>query len=131
MYTLTGSWNIDHAVAREALLATSHHRGADVVALSSAIGDFVGLRGRAYAAYRSGLGPDGTRLPEDFGMVVNAVVVFADAFNAAPTPDPCAPPQGAPRPWPVPAHRRPAPPSAPPRPWRPCPPKFRSPPLPV
>jgi len=78
VYTLTGSWNIDHAVAREALLATSHHRGADVVALSSAIGDVVGLRGRAYAAYRTGLGPDGTRLPEDFGMVVNAVVVFAD-----------------------------------------------------
>lgn len=49
-----------------------------MVALSSAIGDFVGLRDRAYAAYRTGLGPDGTRLPEDFGMVVNAVVVFAD-----------------------------------------------------
>lgn len=78
VYTLTGRWDIDHAVAREALLATSHHRGADVVALSSAIGEFVGLRGRAYAAYRAGLGPDGTRLPEDFAMVVNAVVVFAD-----------------------------------------------------
>ena len=78
MYTLTNSRNIDHAVAREALLATSNHRGADVVALSSAIGDFVGLRSRAYAAYRSGLGPDGTRLPEDFGTVVNAVVAFAD-----------------------------------------------------
>jgi hypothetical protein len=78
VYMLTGSRNINHAVAREALLATSNHRGADVVALSSALGDFVGLRGRAYAAYRTGLGPDGTRLPEDFGMVVNAVVVFAD-----------------------------------------------------
>ena len=78
VYTLTGNRNIDHAAAREALLATSNHRGADVVALSRAIGDFVGWRGRAYAAYRAGLGPDGTRLPEDFGMVVNAVVAFAD-----------------------------------------------------
>jgi hypothetical protein len=87
VYTLTGSWNLDHALAREALLATSHHRGADVVALSSTIGDIVGMRGRAYAAYRTGLGPDGTRLPEDFGMVVNAVVVFADrlAEEAPPT----------------------------------------------
>ena len=86
VYTLTGSWSIDHTAAREALLATSHHRGADVVALSSAIGDFVGLRHRAYAAYRTGLGPDGTRLPEDFGMVVNAVVVFADRLaNEAPS----------------------------------------------
>jgi len=78
VYTLTGNRNIDHAVAREALLATSNHRGADVVALSSAIGDFVGLRARAYAAYRTRLGPDGTKLPEDFAMVVSAVVLFAD-----------------------------------------------------
>src|SRR6185503_3412808 len=32
VYTLTGSWNIDHADAREALLATSRYRGANVVA---------------------------------------------------------------------------------------------------
>ena len=44
------------------LLATSHHRGANVVALSSVIGDFVDLRRRAYAAYRAGLGPDAANM---------------------------------------------------------------------
>ncbi len=62
VYTLTGGWNMDHAVVREALLATSHHRGVNVVALSSVIGDFVDLRRRAYAAYSAGLGPDAANM---------------------------------------------------------------------
>lgn len=87
LYALTGNHDLTHAAARAALLATCRHRGTDVVELSTAIGDIVELRGRAYAAYRTGLGPDGAGLPEDFAIVVNAVITFADplAADAAPT----------------------------------------------
>lgn len=87
LYTLTGNHNMTHAAARAALLATCRHRGTDVDTLSTAIGDIIEVRGRAYAAYRAGLGPDGAGLPKDFGEVVNTVVTFADplATAAAPT----------------------------------------------
>jgi hypothetical protein len=78
VYTLTGTHSVTHAAARNALLATAAHRQIDVVPLSSAIGNFVELRSGTYSAYRSGLGPDGHALPTDFGIVVHAVVVFAD-----------------------------------------------------
>ncbi|MBV9823758.1 MAG: nucleotidyl transferase AbiEii/AbiGii toxin family protein [Actinobacteria bacterium] len=78
LYTLTGTRDLLHAAVREALLATSAHRQAGLVPLSSVLGNLVGLRARAYAAYRTGLGPDGGKLPEDFSTVVSAVVTFAD-----------------------------------------------------
>ncbi len=87
MYMLTGNHDLTHATARAALVATCLHRGTDVVELSTAIGDVVGLRDRTYTAYRTGLGRDSAKLPEDFDTVVNMVVAFADplATEAAPS----------------------------------------------
>ncbi|HZC51429.1 MAG TPA: hypothetical protein VE441_02890 [Mycobacterium sp.] len=36
------------------------------------------MRDATYAAYRSGLGPDGHQVPADFQHVVQAVIDFAD-----------------------------------------------------
>jgi hypothetical protein len=68
-------------------LATSNHRRADLVALSTVTGGIGDVRSRTYIAYRNGLGPDGARLPADFSTVVDAVIAFADrlAENASPT----------------------------------------------
>ena len=56
IYTLTGNQDLTHAGVREALLATSSHRRAEVVALSTVIRDIVTVRGRTYTAYRNGAG---------------------------------------------------------------------------
>jgi Nucleotidyl transferase AbiEii toxin, Type IV TA system len=86
VYTLIGSRPVAHAGVREALLATTTHRGTDVVALSTVIGDLVALRSQTYQAYRSGLGPDGETLPA-VPEVVDTVATFADrlAETAPPT----------------------------------------------
>lgn len=78
VYTLTGTHNVTHAAAREALLATAAHRQIAVVPLSTAIGNLIEMRAGSYTAYRSGLGPDGQQLPADFEIVVRAVAAFAD-----------------------------------------------------
>lgn len=86
VYTLTGDRAISHSTARAALIATANHRGTDVVALSSVIGDIIELRRRSYDAYRAGLGLDGATLPRDFATVVQAVLAFADRLADATTP---------------------------------------------
>ena len=86
IYTLTGDRHISHSATRGALIATASHRGTDVVALSSAIGDLIESRRRAYDAYRAGLGPDGAALPQEFATVVQAVLAFADRLTDAATP---------------------------------------------
>lgn len=78
VYTLTGMHSVTHAATSGALLATAGHRGTALVPLSDALGNLVELRARTYAAYRSGLGPDGAHLPDDFDVVVRAVATFAD-----------------------------------------------------
>lgn len=78
VFTLTGMQSVTHAAAREALIATGAYREVALVPLSGAIGNLVGLRAPTYAAYRAGLGPDGSDLPEDFDVVVRAVATFAD-----------------------------------------------------
>ncbi len=80
VYTLTGSHTVGHAAARQALIATAAHRAVAIVALSTAIGNLTELRANTYAAYRSGLGPDGQHLPPDFQTVVRGVAVFADGL---------------------------------------------------
>lgn len=54
--------------------------------MTAVIGQLVSLRGAAYVAYRSSLGPDGYRLPEQFEAVVNDVIGFADLLLAAADP---------------------------------------------
>ena len=86
VYTLTSDRAISHSDARDALIATASHRGTDVVALSSAIGNLIELRRRSYDAYRTGLGPDGAALPREFAAVVKAVLAFADRLTDSATP---------------------------------------------
>ncbi|WP_375503661.1 nucleotidyl transferase AbiEii/AbiGii toxin family protein [uncultured Jatrophihabitans sp.] len=78
VFTLTGLHSVTHAGARKALTATGAYRNVVLVPLSGAIGNLVELRARTYAAYRAGLGRDGTHLPSDFDVVVRAVASFAD-----------------------------------------------------
>jgi hypothetical protein len=80
IYTIAGSQPIEQAAARKALIETARYRGASIVALSAVVGDLVRLRGSSYAAYRSGLGPDGRHLPAEFDAVVREVVKFADGL---------------------------------------------------
>jgi hypothetical protein len=75
---LTGRHGIEHAAAREALLATARFRGLDAVPLSPAVDNLISLRRQAYAAHRTSLGPDGAFLPAEFSEVVHAVITFAD-----------------------------------------------------
>lgn len=86
IYTLTADRDISHSAARAALIATASYRGTDLVALSSVIGDLIELRRASYDAYRAGLGPDGTALPQEFATVVQAVLAFADRLTDAATP---------------------------------------------
>jgi hypothetical protein len=86
IYTLTGDRDISHSAARGALIATASHRGTDVVALSSVIGDLIESRRRAYDAYRAGLGPDGAALPQEFAIVAQVVLAFADRLTDAAAP---------------------------------------------
>ena len=83
IYTLTGQHDVTHTAVRAALAATADFRSTPVIALSSAIGDFVDLRQAAYAAYRAALGPDGTDLPAGLGEVVRAVLAFSDPLAAS------------------------------------------------
>lgn len=78
IYTLTGTHTINHATAREALVATATYRGTQLIRLSQAIGALVQLRAGTYAAYRRNLGVDGECLPRDFAETVAAVISFAD-----------------------------------------------------
>ncbi len=80
IYTLTGRHSVLHAEARRALIATAAHRGTELAALSSVLGNLAELRARTYTAYRSSLGPDGIQLPIDFSSVLDAVTAFADAL---------------------------------------------------
>jgi hypothetical protein len=59
-------------------LATAAFRDTTIRSVSDAVQDLVSLRAATYNAYRRGLGPDATRLPEHFGQVVDAVTTFAD-----------------------------------------------------
>lgn len=86
VYTLTGRRDLMHTTVREALIATCNHRRADVVALSTAVDDVVGLRSRSYRAFHTGLGSASPSLPEDFSTVVNAVIAFADRLAEAASP---------------------------------------------
>ena len=86
IYTLTGDRGISHSAARGALIATASHRGTDVVAVSSVIGDLIELRRPSYDAHRAGLGPDAAALPREFATVVHAVLAFADWLTDAATP---------------------------------------------
>ena len=65
IYALTGIHVISHRTARQALLATTAHRGTPVQPLSAAIGDFADLRRQTFEAYRAGLGSPGLQLPAD------------------------------------------------------------------
>lgn len=78
VFTLTGRYDVTHAVMREALLATAAFRGTTLQPLSEVIHGLVGLRAATYTAYRTSLGPDGTQLPAHFDDVVIAVTAFAD-----------------------------------------------------
>lgn len=78
IYTLTGTHQIDGAIARAAVESTAAFRGTTLIPLSRAIGELVALRNSAYTAYRRGLGPYGDSLPERFGDTVAAVIAFAD-----------------------------------------------------
>lgn len=81
VYTLTGRHDVEHAVMREALVATGRFRGAELRPLSAMIDNLVELRHGTYTAYRNSLGAYGDRLPAAFGDVVSAVVAFADPLT--------------------------------------------------
>jgi hypothetical protein len=78
IYTLTGSHDVDFDEMRTALVVTSTFRGTDLRPLSDAVGALVGLRSRAYTAYRQALGTYGAHLPQEFSVVVAAASTFAD-----------------------------------------------------
>ncbi|MBS3940169.1 MAG: nucleotidyl transferase AbiEii/AbiGii toxin family protein [Actinobacteria bacterium] len=78
IYTLTGQHDLTHAVMHEALHATATFRQAPLVPLSTAVDNLVELRQAAYRAYRDSLDADGEHLPDDLGVVVDAVTTFAD-----------------------------------------------------
>lgn len=78
IYTLTGIHAIDYQLARQAMLATTAHRGTSIQPLSAAVGSFAGLRRQTYSAYRNGLGASGQHLPADLKSLVDAVITFAD-----------------------------------------------------
>lgn len=80
IYTITGGQSVTHAAARTALVETAKYRGTPIAALSAVIGNLISLRAKSYAAYRSGLGPDGRHLPAEFETVVREVVAFADGL---------------------------------------------------
>jgi len=77
-YSLTGQHDLTHAVMHEALHATAEFRRAPLVPLSTVIDNLVELRQATYLAYRNSLGPDGGNLPDDLGILVDAVTTFAD-----------------------------------------------------
>jgi hypothetical protein len=85
IYTLTGTHPIQHATAREALIATAAFRGVELVPLSKAVGVLAQLRAQTFLTYRRGLGVDGEHLPKEFSEVVDAVIAFADPLNEART----------------------------------------------
>jgi hypothetical protein len=82
IYALTGIHAISHRTARQALLATTAHRGTSVQPLSAAIGNFADLRRQTYDAYRASLGSPGLQLPAKLGSLVRAVTAFADPLAA-------------------------------------------------
>lgn len=86
VYALTGTRDLTHATVREALLATSTHRRINLVPLSTVTGDIAAVRSRAYTAYRTRIGPDSAKLPENFSTVVDAVVAFADRLAEKASP---------------------------------------------
>jgi hypothetical protein len=86
IYTLTGSQNVDHGIARETLLATAASRCNTLRPLSEAVGNLVELRARIYAAYRNSLGQYGEHLPERFEEVVAAAALFADPLTTEASP---------------------------------------------
>jgi len=69
---------ISRRTARQALLATTAHRGTPVQPLSAAIGNFAALRRQTFDAYRMNMGDVGLQLPSDLRTVVSAVTAFAD-----------------------------------------------------
>ena len=75
---MTGQHDLTHAVVGEALYATAEFRGAPRVPLSTVIDNLVELHQATYLAYRNSLGPDGDNLPDDLGILVDAVATFAD-----------------------------------------------------
>jgi len=77
IWTLTRSHDIAAADLLIALAATSEHRGVTLRPLNEVLGDYGVVRASAYTAYRRRLGPDATKLPEDFTQVVNDVIAFA------------------------------------------------------
>ena len=86
IYTLTGQHDLTHAVMGEALHATGEFRQAPLIPLSTVIDNLVELRRATYLAYRNSLGPDGDHLPDDLGVLVDAVTTFADPLTQSAAP---------------------------------------------
>lgn len=82
LWTLTGVHDVDGDQLREALEATTAHRGVQLRPLSEAVSNLGSVRAATYAAYRRRLGVDAGPLPSEFAVVVAAVIRFADAVLA-------------------------------------------------
>lgn len=81
IYTLTrGDVVIPRDELRAAARATADFRGVALRALSESLGDLAVARASTYAAYRSGLGPDGAHLPEALEEVIDAVIAFSEEY---------------------------------------------------
>ena len=91
LYNLTGTHPLDFRQTRLALLATASHRRIKLRPLSTAVGELANTRASAYRTCRTGLGADGTDLPDSFTEVITAVTTFADRLlqgRAAPDLEP-------------------------------------------
>lgn len=76
LHSLLTLHRLAYVVMHDAVTATSQFRGVTLDSPRSAFAHLVDERARTYTAYRSSLGSMGTRLPPDFGEVVELVERF-------------------------------------------------------
>ncbi|MFI6101289.1 nucleotidyl transferase AbiEii/AbiGii toxin family protein [Lentzea sp. NPDC051213] len=86
IHVLTGKHSVSYGVMREALVATTSHRGVELRPLSGVVGDLASVRQQAYRAYVRKMGVDADHLPDDFGDLVSAAVEFVDPLASG---EPC------------------------------------------
>jgi hypothetical protein len=77
LWTLTGIHDLDAAQTRAA------HRQITLRPLSQAVADLATTRAQTYTAFLRRLGPDAGPCPQDFQVVVDQVIVFADPLLTA------------------------------------------------
>jgi hypothetical protein len=87
LYRLLTLHNLDGGELAAALAATATHRGIRLQRLGPLITGFADRRQRSYAAWRGRQGTAALGYPEQFSMVVNLVINFADPLLAGSTSD--------------------------------------------